>query len=113
MNDKKQLENLVESLDKLVITFYDFEECVCGGPLHIVLDDGNMRDDDMKFSREWVAKNEHGYPKHVLTFALGILDILESWSPAQRYLWWNERYSGDLIERMLELHDKTHVDDDE
>lgn len=38
-----------ERLNALVKVLYEQPNCLCGGPLHILIDDGNVRDCDLVF----------------------------------------------------------------
>ena len=44
------------ALKKLCETLYEFPDCGAGGPLHILLDDDNLRDDDIMFCLEQCLK---------------------------------------------------------
>lgn len=83
------LETLSKRLDRLwdlQRMFYGLPNCSTGGPLHILLDDGNIRDSDLVFCYCNVHKD--GVDPLVRTMGLLILHDLAFLSEAQRYLWW-------------------------
>ena len=46
-----------EALITLCNKLYSLEECSCGGMLHILLDDGNIDDDDIEFCLDECIKH--------------------------------------------------------
>lgn len=84
----KQLENKLNLLHSLSNLLYGEENCACGGPLHIILDDGNIRDSDIEFCAEYINKSEWSSIKDLCSC---ILNMLLSLSPAQRLYWWEHR----------------------
>jgi len=112
----QEYEQFFDVLNALHALLYEQEGCACGGPLHVVLDDGNMHDADMSFSRAWIEKNDQEHPVHVLAISGAILTLLESISPALRHLWWNYRFDFDfldMIEKRPNLADMDYVEDNE
>ena len=105
---KEELEEIVFTLEDLQKTLYSAPGCSCGGPLHIILDDGNLEDTDLEFCRRELDKNTYRYLKSVLALCGAILTLLKALSPAQRHLWWHERYLADLTSKLLALHDSTY-----
>lgn len=80
------LSDRLDRLNSLQSLFYTQDGCSCGGPLHVQLDDGNLRDSDMVFAYTTL----HGEAlEHVRSLGLAILHELMFLSPAQRFLWWH------------------------
>lgn len=52
------IEDRCQMIDDLVRTFYSMPNCSCGGPLHTLLDDLNVRDCDFVFSYQELQKPE-------------------------------------------------------
>ena len=109
MKDKDKLERHFDVLDQLHNLLYSYSDTCTGGPLHIVLDDGNMYDDAMKFCRDRITENDHKHHKSTLAVCSAILDILEELSPAQRKLWYNARYEQNFLDVVATLEDKTYI----
>lgn len=59
----------MDTLKLLCERFYEFEGCICGGPLHILLDDNNYDIDSVQFCIDYCFKDlmaeEPDYPAHV------------------------------------------------
>lgn len=61
-----------------------YSRCLTGGDLHIVLDDGNVKDSDLDFCREEIRVNRYCNDDHTLLFESAVLDILYSLTEEQR-----------------------------
>jgi len=83
-----ELEQICYELFALKVKFYSFESCACGGCLHVMLDDGNMRDGDIEFSREYIKNNKINPIEKI--YATAILDFLSLLSSGQRRVWWED-----------------------
>lgn len=85
MIDVDKFERRLDLLSSLRDLLYAMPNCECGGPLHIILDDGNVRDSDIAFCRKEIENEEWNYVREL---CVCILDILNTLSPAQRLYWW-------------------------
>lgn len=47
-----------ESALKMAQAYYAKEGNICGGSLHVVLDDGNVDDECVRFSRNWAQDHQ-------------------------------------------------------
>lgn len=68
--------------------------CGAGGCLHILLDDNNYRDSDLKFCRQYCEENAKGEEREL---AMKILDMYSAMSLQERTLfdwYWN----GNMLE---------------
>lgn len=76
----------------MVADLYALPTCTVGGPLHIILDDGNCRDSDLDFCRDEVTGGEHwsmaeATPEdraEIARLSLAIIDFLRPSTEAQR-----------------------------
>jgi hypothetical protein len=82
----KKLETRLNLLNDMREIFYTLPGCSCGGPLHVVLDDGNMLDNYLISAQNKLHEPE--YESHRF-LGLAIVQELMMLSPAQRYLWWS------------------------
>lgn len=76
-----KLDNLKELVQELYIVH------PCGGPLHIITDDGNVKDGDIT----WCYRNLHNKDDSsvfVKSICKAILHELALMSEAQRVVWW-------------------------
>jgi hypothetical protein len=80
-----ELKARLKRLDTYVALLYEEENCSVGGPLHIVLDDGNMKDSDLVFCFREAQGNEWSASRATAGIIIRELMML---SPAQRRLWW-------------------------
>ena len=82
---------------KLVKTLYeDMGEC-CGGMLHIVLDDGNLDDDDLQWCIEYCNREENT-DRHDKSICLEIAHRMLNLSKEQRmliYYQWDGEFCSD------------------
>ncbi len=83
--------NLLNALRK---ELYYLPGCVCGGPLHIAIDDSNLRDGDLVFCEEELRKP--GW-EHVYGVGIAILHELRWLSEGQRLLWWRYASFEDVL----------------
>jgi hypothetical protein len=88
LTEREVFETRIGLLWEFRYMFYAQWDCVCGGPLHILLDDGNVKDSDIQFCRE-----ELQLPRwdHIRELGTVILDMLGKLSPAQRLYWYEHR----------------------
>lgn len=63
-----------EALHGAIDELYDYPGCSTGGPLHIVTDDGNVKDAHLEFCEEQLGE----WPTDVQETAYGIIDLLRS-----------------------------------
>jgi hypothetical protein len=84
MKEKTGLEKRCNMLWNMNELFYSQENCICGGPLHVVLDDCNMDDNSLDFCFEQIKQEKWEYVRN-LGFA--ILAELKTMNEAQRMLW--------------------------
>lgn len=69
----------------------------CGGPLHIVLDDGNLDDNSILFCHRFMRLNPSRNNTLTTIISKQILDYLMIMTEPQRLVWWLEdRDSPDL-----------------
>lgn len=87
MSNQKEFNDIFNTLNDLVYKFYTFEGCLCGGPLHITLDDGNVRDSDLNFCEKELKKSA----PHIQAVGNAIIELLRSLTLEQREIWWKER----------------------
>lgn len=109
MKTTAEVAAALRSLSDLEDVLYEREPC--GGPLHIITDDGNVRDSDLVFCFRWL----HEEPTHTITavVALEILKLLALMTEPQRLVWWTDQgkvAKGDLTnaglaQAMLEVRD--------
>lgn len=71
----------MDALDELVRDFYMFEGNAAGGSLHIVLDDGNIRDSDVDFCIDYAQKNNAG------PAAIALAQLLRRMTYVERVRW--------------------------
>ena len=57
----KILNDNIKQCAKLISKLYDWQ--CCGGNLHIVVDDWNIEDNDLKFCKNEIDKNKYNVPK--------------------------------------------------
>jgi len=91
-------------LDYLEGVLYEKEPS--GGPLHIVSDDGNVRDSDLIFCFRWLHENPTG-SVWIDSVCLEILNILALMTEPQRIVWWIDRSGAveELSRTILLVHD--------
>lgn len=80
-----KLEVRIYLLNDMREVFYTLPKCGAGGALHIMLDDGNLRDSDLIFCLKHLSKEENEIQRNLGTAIIHELMML---SPAQRRLWW-------------------------
>ncbi len=71
-----------ETLVALVALLYERKDCECGGPLHVVLDDGNFYEEALSVSRAALAE----WPLEVRVLGDAILRLLESYPEDERVM---------------------------
>jgi len=106
MNSLKELESRLSLLHSLSNTLYSQDGCSCGGPLHIILDDCNIRDSDIEFCRDRIKDDEY---TPIRELCVSILDMLATLSPAQRLYWWEHM----PVEDVLAVANKNVISTDE
>lgn len=79
------LQTRLDNLNSLRDIFYEMPGCSCGGALHILLDDGNIRDTDIVFCYKELHKEKYSSQRAV---GLAILHELIMLSEAHRKQWW-------------------------
>jgi hypothetical protein len=87
----------VTEICKLVKTLYDDMGEGCGGMLHIVLDDGNIDDDDLQWCIEYCNREENAN-RHDKTICLEIAHRLLNLNKEQRmliYYQWDGEFCND------------------
>jgi hypothetical protein len=84
MRTTGEIERAFEQLELLTDALYS-EEGV-GGPLHVITDDGNIRDSDLVSCYRDVCSE--ATPMFVRTVCLGILHLLAMLTEAQRLIWY-------------------------
>ena len=87
----------VEEVCKLVKTLYDDMGEGCGGMLHIVLDDGNIDDDDLQWCIEYCNREENA-DRHDKSICLEIAHRMLNLSKEQRmliYYQWDGEFCSD------------------
>lgn len=72
-------------LDELIAALHEVE--ACGGPLHIITDDGNLRDRDLVYCYRNVSLGE-AVRTHTKVLCLAILHELALLTEPQRVVWW-------------------------
>jgi len=107
MEKQNKIEEIKQKsyiLRKLIQEFYSLPGNCCGGPLHIILDDFNIRDQDLVFCFEELTKSD-SITEKVLGNA--ILFLLSSFSPAQRWLFFDyELIEYSFIEDFIDVENK-------
>lgn len=88
------LDDRLTLLHDLSYLFYSQHNCSCGGALHILLDDFNIRDSDIAFCQKEIEKEKWVYIKEL---GIAILDMMKTLSPAQRLYWTQHRSSKDIL----------------
>lgn len=83
------MNKIQEACAFLIFELYDTEPC--GGDLHIITDDGNLRDSDIEFCEKWIAKRGVGKTT-IGRLELVILQLLLMLSVEEReelyeYIW--------------------------
>lgn len=95
----------VAEICKLVETLYDDMGEGCGGMLHIVLDDGNIDDDDILWCIEYCNREENA-DRHDKSICLDIAHRMLNLSREERlliyYQWYKEFCDGDCTECVIE-----------
>lgn len=86
-------------LDELHDLLYSQKDCICGGPLHIVLDNCNMKDGDLQSCIEHYNKEKYGDVKEL---CYAIIDMLKTFSFVQRVLW----YHHESIDKIIAAKDQ-------
>jgi hypothetical protein len=76
----------LSELKALVEELYVHEPC--GGPLHIVTDDGNVRDCDLVFCYRWLYEQQEDVAVYTRYLCMAILHDLMLMDEAQRTIWW-------------------------
>ena len=103
MKTTAEVAAALRSLSDLEDVLYEREPC--GGPLHIITDDGNVRDSDLVFCFRWL----HEEPTHTITavVALEILKLLALMTEPQRLVWWHTVASrpADRAATIVSVHD--------
>lgn len=84
--DFDKLEIRLQLLNEMVSIFYALPGCSAGGALHVVLDDGNVRDSDIIFCHNELFLPQNESQRYL---GLAIIQELMMLSPAQRWLWHN------------------------
>lgn len=95
----EEIKKSFDTLCDLVNELYGPEPC--GGPLHIILDDGNVRDSDLVFCYRWL--HTHDDTKYVKLLCKAILHELALLTQAQRLVWWNRRLIAEQDLDVVEL----------
>ncbi len=67
--------------------------CEAGGPLHILLDDGNVRDVDLVACYQYLQAPD---AEHVRGLGIALLHELTFLNEAQRYYWWSHAELHDI-----------------
>jgi len=87
MKNASEVCEALEKLSDLEAALYEFEPC--GGPLHIITDDGNVRDSDLVFCFRWLHENPSASAV-VEAVSFKILKLLSLMTEPQRVVWWTE-----------------------
>lgn len=98
----------VAEICKLVETLYDDMGEGCGGMLHIVLDDGNLDDNDIWWCIEYCNREENAdrHDKDIcLEIAHRMLDLGREERLLIYYQWDGEFCDGDCAECVIERED--------
>ena len=69
MSVEKKIMDLVREL-------YSYEGCEVGGPLHIVLEDDNVRDDDILWCLNYVGSHDYDDTLKTLCYKIGRLLLM-------------------------------------
>jgi len=86
----------MKTLDGVIKTFTNLRELreelyihePCGGPLHIITDDGNIDGDHLVFCYRYL--HEGDYTAYIMSICKSILHELMLLEKAQRVVWWLE-----------------------
>lgn len=89
LDNYKDIEKCFNCLRGLIEELYVHEPC--GGPLHIITDDGNVRDADITWCYRWLYEKKDEIPLFIFFLCRGILHDLALLEEAQRTIWWIER----------------------
>lgn len=93
MDTGKRVADVSDRLGDLVRELHGLPECGFGGPLHIITDDSNVRDSDLKFCRDEILGKELHWSlvdqsdemrQKITAICLEILDILSHLTRRQR-----------------------------
>ena len=82
----EQTKLRLDNLRELVRELYGQEPC--GGPLHIITDDGNVRDGDIVFCYRYLHEEGDDVSFYIQSLSKAILHELALMSRAQRVIWW-------------------------
>lgn len=69
-----ELQQIRDNYDALLDVLY--AHCGAGGQIHILTEDGNEDDHHLEFCRQYVNKNEEGFPSWLCHLQLAILDLV-------------------------------------
>ncbi len=100
------LKTVMDDLDSLNRCLHEQPEGSVGGPLHIVVDDGNLRDSDLDYCQ---GDSEGESDVVVRVLCLEIIKHLRQLTHPQRLVWWlRERIQGvgfDAVALAAEVRD--------
>ena len=74
-------------LDRMVSAWYDLEGNICGGALHVILDDGNLDDTHIVGTYQWLLTNDDFASQRA--FGLAILHELAMMEVGERGPWYD------------------------
>lgn len=89
------LAHLSDMQDKL------YTDEPCGGPLHIVTDDGNVRDSDLLLCYRNLCDDNYKCSRVTKAICLEILHWLSDLNEAQRLIWWHQKELSDPVAKVM------------
>lgn len=101
----KPTESDIEACQDILAHLSDMQDKLytdepCGGPLHIVTDDGNVRDSDLLFCYRNLCDDNYKCSRVTKAICLEILHWLSGLNEAQRLIWWHARHETYPAERL-------------
>jgi hypothetical protein len=79
-----------------------------GGPLHIVLDDFNLRDDDLAYSWNYLAETQNDWLLAVQHASRAVLGLLAQLTYAQRIIWRRGGSAREALEKRDWVQNETN-----
>lgn len=109
----QEIQKTFETLDRLKTHLYEYPGCSVGGPLHVILDDGNMGDSAILFC--WCEAHK-GSDRYLKMLCKAILELFFELTYPQRVVWYLKervaRKGVDPVQLALNVVNGEVIDED-